>query len=113
MNNKGYELLFILKPQVGEDKRTKICESIKNCITKTCGEISVYHEIGLRDLATEFSKLNKGYYVQIQFEVKEGNTLDELNELFQVTEDVLRKIIVTLDSVELGKVNLEQKTGAH
>jgi len=95
----GYEILYIVKTSATEDKRNEINDKLKSIIESNGGEILLYKEIGLRDLATEFDKNTQGYYVQIQYE---GNkvVLDEIANFMHITEDVLRHMNVTLESIQ-------------
>jgi len=96
--NKGYELMVVLKPSLGEETYKKNQENFNNWITKTGGEVLLLKPWGLRELSTPFKKQTQGYYLQIQF--KRGKTtLSELESRIRVDETIIRSLIVTLDSV--------------
>jgi small subunit ribosomal protein S6 len=95
----GYEILYIVKAAVAEDKRNTINDKVKAIIESNKGEILLHKELGLRDLATEFSKETQGHYVQVQYKAN-NEILDELGNFFHITEDVLRHMNVTLESIQ-------------
>ena len=95
---KDYDVLFIVKPHLGDDKYTAIAETFKTLVTKNGGEIVQIKAWGTRDLPASFDKIRQGYY--IQSEIKAVNkTLAELKHWFSVTEDIIREMVVTLESV--------------
>jgi len=96
--NKGYELMVVLKPGLGEEAYKKNQENFKNWITKTGGEILLLKPWGLRELSTPFKKQSQGYYLQIQFN-RGKTTLSELESRMRVDETIIRSLVVTLDSV--------------
>ncbi|RAP36893.1 30S ribosomal protein S6 [Candidatus Marinamargulisbacteria bacterium SCGC AAA071-K20] len=95
----GYEILYIIKSAVAEEKRTAINDKVKSIIESGKGEILLHKEIGLKELASEFSKETQGYYVQVQYTAN-NKILDELGNFFHITEDVLRHLNVTLESIQ-------------
>jgi small subunit ribosomal protein S6 len=96
--NKSYELITVLKPGLGEDGYKKFQETMIGWIEKTGGEIIHIKPWGLRELATIFKKQTQGYYIQTHFKGKK-ETLGEIDSRLYVDENVIRKLLVTLDSV--------------
>ncbi len=104
---KEYEVLFILKPQLSEEERQQVLDAFQGWITKTKGEILMFEQIGLRDLAYEIEDQNKGFYVQCQF--KGGNeTLDEIAKRTHVEERIIRHLLVDLASTSGKKMQIEK-----
>jgi small subunit ribosomal protein S6 len=95
---KEYEILYIIKPHLGDEKVKKINDNLQSWITSSGGEILLFKEIGLRDLGTEFMKNKQGYYSLCQFKGDEA-VLTELNEKLRVTEDIIRYLNVKLKAV--------------
>ena len=96
---KEYEILYIIKPNVGDNVVQEINANVQSWITNTGGEIIVFKEIGMRDLGTEFSKNKQGFYALCQFR-GDNAVLDELNQRMRVTDGILRYINIKLDSSE-------------
>ena len=98
MNAKEYEILFIIKPTLTEDARKTLLDNFKSWITDAEGQIQLFQEVGLKDLATEFDKQTRGYYVLVEFTATQ-KTLDNLKEKLHINEDIFRHLIVKMDSV--------------
>jgi ribosomal protein S6 len=64
--------------------------------------------MGMKDLAQPFDKHNQGYYVHSQFH---GNNavLEEIQRNIAVSEDFLRHLVVTVDSITVHKRPIEPK----
>ena len=87
-----YELVFILKPNVEEEKKTQLLEKLRGII-ETEGAIENIDEWGNRRLAYEIDKINEGYYVLVNF--NSGiEVVNELNRNLGITDEVMRHLIV-------------------
>ncbi|NMA03910.1 MAG: 30S ribosomal protein S6 [Clostridiales bacterium] len=87
-----YELVYILKPNVEEEKRTQLLEKLRGII-ETEGAIENIDEWGNRRLAYEIDKINEGYYVLVNF--NSGiEVVNELNRNLGITDEVMRHLIV-------------------
>jgi len=95
---RQYEILFIVKPHLSEEESKKVLDTFQSWITKSEGAIKSIKEIGLRELATEFKKYKKGYYVQCHFEGT-PKTLETLNGYIRISEDIIRYLTLKLDEV--------------
>lgn len=92
---RKYETLFILKPDVEEEKRNALIEKFKSII-ESDGEIENVDEWGTKKLAYEINKIREGYYVLINF--KAGTDLPkELERNFRISDDIVRYIVVNLE----------------
>ncbi len=90
-----YETVFIINPNATEEEAAAVTEKIKGVI-ETGGTVMEVSEWGKKRLAYEIQKLREGYYVLIKFEAV-PQTLEELNHIFRITENVLRGIVVKLE----------------
>lgn len=89
------EVMFILKPNLEEERRNELIEKFKSII-QADGEVESLEEWGHRKLAYEIEKLNDGYYVLTRF--KAGvDVPKELDRNFRISDDVIRHLIVNLD----------------
>jgi small subunit ribosomal protein S6 len=92
---RNYEVMFIMKPNLEEEKRNELIEKFKSII-QTNGEVESVEEWGLRKLAYEINKLNEGYYVLTRF--KAGiDVPKELDRIFKISDNIIRHLIVNLD----------------
>lgn len=90
---RKYETMFIINPDLQEEQRTALIESIKETITGNGGEILEVDEWGNRKLAYEINKKQTGYYVVIYFQAEAG-TPEELERNYRIKDDIYRYIII-------------------
>lgn len=87
-----YETIMILNPKLKEEENKNAIQKIKDLITSN-GEIVTTEEWGLRKLAYPIQKFNEGYYVLIDFR-SEADFIDELNRVYNITDEIIKHIIV-------------------
>lgn len=92
---KKYELLYILRPDLEEDGRKKVVESLSDLLTKNGAKVNKTEEWGLKQLAYEIKKFTKGYYVLVKFEAEKA-ALDEFDRMTKINQNVLR-FLITVD----------------
>ncbi|MDE6953944.1 MAG: 30S ribosomal protein S6 [Erysipelotrichales bacterium] len=86
-----YEIMFIVKPDVEEDARNQLIETLKNVLTKNEGSIDNVNEWGLRDFAYEIKDYTKGYYVVVDTTTSPAN-IAEFERLSRINANVLRHL---------------------
>jgi len=96
---REYEILYIVKPNLSDSRYDEIISKIKDLTEKNEGEILNIKPWGIRSIAPTFEKYQQGYYVESQFKAT-NLTLEAIKKYLQVTEDVVRHLIVNLDSVK-------------
>lgn len=92
---KKYELLYILRPDLEEDARKKVVESLSDLLTKNGAKVNKTEEWGLKQLAYEIKKFTKGYYILVKFEAEKA-ALDEFDRMTKINQNVLR-FLITVD----------------
>ncbi len=92
---RRYETIFVLKPNLEEEKRNALIEKFTSIINND-GELIKVDEWGNRRLAYEIEKIREGYYVFVEF--KANTTLPaELERNFKIADEVIRYITVNRD----------------
>ena len=95
MNN--YESMYILKPDMEDERRQALIQRFAEIVTANGGEISQIDEWGKRRLAYPINYINDGFYVLMTF--KAPPTLPrELERNYKISDDVIRYIVVNLDN---------------
>jgi small subunit ribosomal protein S6 len=89
---RKYETLFILRPNLEEEKRKELIEKFSTIINAD-GEVVKVNEWGNRKLAYEIEKLKEGYYVLVDFKAS-PELPKELERNFGITEDVIRFVVI-------------------
>ncbi len=92
---RKYETLFVLKPNLEEEKKKALIERFTAIINKD-GEVQNVNEWGNRKLAYEIEKIRDGYYVLVDF-LANPSLPQELERNFRISDDVLRFIVVNLE----------------
>jgi small subunit ribosomal protein S6 len=92
---RDYELLFVLDPDLDEEKKAALIETVKSVIANggEAGEADIW---GDRRLAYAINKKNTGYYVVLPFKA-EADLPKELDRRLRINENVMRHIIVCPD----------------
>ena len=91
----NYEVMFILDPALGDDKKEAVVETVKEIITAE-GEVGNVDVWGLRKLAYPIQKKNEGYYVVVTFQAS-PELPKELDRRLRISEVVMRHLIINKD----------------
>lgn len=92
---RKYEGVIIFAPNVEEETRNTIFERFKGIIGTT-GTINNIDEWGMRKLAYEINDLKEGYYIVVKFEA-ENESINELDRVAKITDQVIRHMVVRDD----------------
>ncbi len=95
---RTYEVMYIIKASLEEEKRTALIETLSGIITKEGGKIVKTDEWGMRDFAYEIDDMTKGYYVVTTFE-SENEGLKEFDRLMRINPNVVRFMTVQRDDL--------------
>lgn len=90
---RNYEVMYIVKPDLEEEKYTAIMEKFNAIIQNNGGEVLKVEPWGKRRLAYEIEKLHDGYYVLVNFR-SEAAVPAELERNFRISDEVIRYLIV-------------------
>jgi len=88
-----YETLFIIKPTLTEEEAAKQVELVKTNITEQGGEISAVNNMGVRKLAYEIAKNERGNYTII-YHKSPASSIAEIERKLRYNEDVLKFLTV-------------------
>lgn len=94
---KHYEVLFILKPTLTEEEVSAKVEFVKQTLEKNGASIANTISMGTRKLAYKIKKYERGTYFVIYFQ-SEGDLIKELERVLNITEDVIRFLIVKYEN---------------
>ena len=92
MMNK-YEIMVIVKPNVEDDARAQLSESLKGIITKDNGTIDNVADWGLREFAYEIQDFKKGYYPVLDVTAP-AVAIAEFDRLARINANVLRHMTI-------------------
>jgi small subunit ribosomal protein S6 len=89
----GYEAMFILRPDLEEEKYEALIGKFKGIIEAGKGEVTNFNRIGRRRLAYEVKKFREGFYLLFNYSGTPSVT-EELERNFRITDEVIRYLIV-------------------
>jgi small subunit ribosomal protein S6 len=94
---RDYELTLIINPEYGEEQLDSTLNNLSKFITDRGGTVVNLDKWGKRRLAYPIKHSNEGNYVlaKIQMEPKLGK---ELEASLQISEDVLRHLLIKVDA---------------
>lgn len=90
--NANYEVVMILKPDLGEEATAALVEKFKAVIEQR-GTVAEVDEWGKRHLAYPIDDINEGYYVLMTF-TAEPALPAELDRQMRINDSVMRSLIV-------------------
>ncbi|MGE5483666.1 MAG: 30S ribosomal protein S6 [Ignavibacteriales bacterium] len=90
---REYEVMYILQPDLDEEKVTAAVEKYSGLIQANGGTVTNVEKWGKRRLAYELKGQREGNYVLVQFS-GEPAVSSELDRVMKISEEVLRHLIV-------------------
>ena len=94
--NANYEVVMILRPDLGEEATAALIEKFKTVIEQR-GTVAEVDEWGKRHLAYPIDDINEGYYVLMTF-TAEPTLPAELDRQMRINDSVMRSLIVCKDN---------------
>lgn len=93
--NANYEVVMILKPDLGEEATAALVEKFKTLVEQR-GTVAEVDEWGKRHLAYPIDDLTEGYYVLMTFTADPALPA-ELDRQMRINDNVMRSLIVCKD----------------
>ncbi len=88
-----YETLFVIKPTLTEEEIAAQIAKIKDVLAKEGAELVGTNEMGMRKLAYQVEKHNRGYYTVLFYKAA-GSTIEELERNLKINEDIIKFLTV-------------------
>lgn len=93
---RTYEVMYIVDPEAGDEKITKLNEAVEQLVQKEGGTVVRVDNIGRRRLAYPIKKQTDGHYVLFEIDGS-GQEIMELERRLRVNDMVIRYITVRVD----------------
>ena len=90
---RDYELMYIVRPTVGDEQFPATTERVDALVTGLGGEVREKQPWGKRRLAYPIEKHEDGYYVVAKLRLDPGRTT-ALEEQLRIADDVIRHILI-------------------
>lgn len=88
-----YETLFVVKPTLTEEEIAAQIAKVKDVLAKEGAELVGTNDMGMRKLAYQVEKHNRGYYTVLFYKAK-GATIQELERNLKINEDIIKFLTV-------------------
>ena len=88
-----YELLLIIKNNASDEEKQAVVDKVENIVTNAGGTVDSTDKWGTRKFAYPIDYMTEGYYVLWTFTAP-ATVPAELDNLFKVSEDVVRGMTV-------------------
>lgn len=93
-----YELVFIIRQDVSSSDVDKILNDFSNLVKDNDGEVIKTEYWGLRTLAYEINKNNKGHYVFFGLNAKPA-VITEVERKMKLSNDIIRFLTIKVDRI--------------
>ncbi|WP_300356242.1 30S ribosomal protein S6 [Fusobacterium sp.] len=91
-----YEIMYIINPTILEEGRDAVIAKVESILTEAGATLTKTERWGERKLAYPIDKKKTGFYVLTNLEM-DGTRLVEVERKLNITEEVMRYIIVKQD----------------
>jgi len=97
MEERLYDLIFIVRPATPEDEIKKVIAMIEHSCAEKSAKIEKTEHWGTRKLAYRVAKHREGIYVYQQIRTNHGELIHELERRLGVQDNVIKYLTVRLD----------------
>lgn len=95
---KNYEIMFIIRPTLGEDEVKKVVKDFSDIIKKNGGKVTKEENMGQREFAYEIKDFKSGYYFVFEVEAKDDKAIKEFDRLALINNDIVRHLITKVEA---------------
>jgi small subunit ribosomal protein S6 len=97
MEERLYDLIFIVRPATPEDEIKKVLSAIEHTCAEKGGKIEKSEQWGTRKLAYRVAKHREGIYFYQQIRTAHSELIAELERRLRVQDVVIKYLTVRLD----------------
>lgn len=97
MEERQYDLIFILRPDTPETEIDKVVATIEHAATEKGGKIEKTEKWGRKRMAYRVARLREGYYVYMTLKSDHGEVVKELERRLKVSDAVIKYLTVRVD----------------
>lgn len=94
---RNYEIMFIVRPTLGEDEIKKVVENFASILTSNGAKVIETKEMGQRELAYEIKNFKSGYYFVFDVEANDDKAIKEFDRLALISNDIVRHLITKIE----------------
>ena len=97
MEERLYDLIFIVRPATPEDEVKKVEHAVEHACKEKGAKIEKAEHWGTRKLAYRVDKHREGIYVYFQIRTNHGELIYELERRLRVQDSVIKYLTIRLD----------------
>ena len=90
---RNYEIMFIVRPTLGEEEIKGVVKSFEDVLSNNGAKVTSVDEWGQRELAYEIKKFKNGYYFVFTVEADSDKAIKEFDRLALISNDIIRHLI--------------------
>jgi small subunit ribosomal protein S6 len=109
MEERLYDLIFIVRPATPEDEIKKVLSGIEHTCADKGGKIEKTEHWGTRKLAYRVAKHREGIYIYQQIRTTHSDLIAELERRLRVQDIVIKYLTVRLDEDLKRQKKLQHK----
>ena len=109
MEERYYDLIFIVRPATPEEEIKKILAVVEHTCAEKGGKVEKTEQWGTRKLAYRVAKHREGIYVNQEIRTTHGELITELERRLRVQDAVIKYQTVRLDEDLKRQKKLSQK----
>lgn len=96
-----YEILYIIRPDLGDDQKKELIERFDAVLTNNGAEItkSDYWDKN-RKFAYEIEDYTEGDYYLVNLDATNSDAINEFDRLARINDNILRHMVIRLDHLE-------------
>jgi len=96
-----YEILYIIRPDIGDDQKEALVERFDSIITDNGAELtkSEYWDQN-RKFAYEIEDYTEGDYYLVELSATDSDAINEFERLANINDNILRHMIIRLEHLE-------------
>lgn len=94
---RKYEIMFIVRPTVGEDELKNVVKNFSEILTNNGANITETKDMGQREFAYEIKDFKSGYYYVIDLEASDDKAIKEFDRLALISNDIVRHLITRVE----------------
>src|SRR5258707_9345196 len=112
MQQRAYEVMFIVRPDLTEEDMDKLVSTLQSQATSAGAVVKNAEKMGRRRLAYDVKKFQEGQYVLFTL-AADGKAVHELERRLRVTEQVIKFITVRTDEEQQRLEKVRKLRAAH
>ena len=93
---KRYETIVIIDPDLSKETEAPVLERVNDLIPQYKGVLIETDDWGIKKLAYEIKKKNRGHYVRLDF-CGDGALVQEMERFFRIDDKIMKFMTVLLD----------------